>query len=198
MDYLPALNDLRKAILEEYKDYNARELTTDIWLNESYQAIQMGLDNLGESRDTSYLGTNNDPALVPPVTLPDDPDTFFIVYGVNHAKTDKCTYSNFVIYGSEASNGVIGVDSRQFTGSAVDYIPGHPQSDYLYAWKVSRNANGDPHCVEVPFPAGPNDFHGIGPQDPVFIGFRAYLEKETEVGPAWQELVYDRVIVFSK
>ena len=198
MDYLPALNDLRTAILETYKDYNAEEVETDIWLNESYEAIQMGLDNLGESRDTSYLGTKNDPNTVPPLTLPDDPNTFFIVYGVNHVKTNKCTYSNFVVYGAEEINGVIGVDNREFTGSAADYIPDHPQADYLYAWKVSRDANGDPHCVEVPFPAHSNDFHGIDGQSHIFIGFRAYLEQETEVGPAWQELVYDRVIKFSK
>ena len=158
----------------------------------------MGLDNLGESRDTTYLGTDNDPNTVNPLTLPDDPNTFFIVYGVNHVKTGKVTYSNFVIYGSVMINGVIGVDSSQFTGSASDYMPGNSSADYLYAWKVSRHANGDPHCVEVPFPAHSNDFHGVGPASPLFVGFRAYLEPGTKVGPVWQELVYDRVIRFSK
>lgn len=198
MDYLPSLSELRKAILNKYKDYKARELTTDIWINESYPAIQMGLDNLGESRDTTYLGTNNDPNIANPVTLPDDPNTFFIVYGVNHVKTGKVTYSNFVIYGSVMINGVIGVDSSQFTGSASDYMPGNPGADYLYAWKVSRHANGDPHCVEVPLPENSNDLYGIGTDAPVFVGFRAYLEPGTKVGPVWQELVYDRVIRFSK
>jgi len=198
MEYLSALDDLRRAILDTYKDYTAEEPVTDIWLNESYSAIQMGLDNLGESRETTYLGTDNDPNIANPVTLPDDPNTFFIVYGVNHMKTGKCTYSNFVIYGSPVSNGVIGVDSWQFTGSASDYIPTHPQADYLYAWKVSRHANGDPHCVEVPFPENSGDFHGVGPETPLFVAFRAYLEPGTKTGPAWQELVYDRVIRFSK
>ncbi|MEQ8171560.1 MAG: hypothetical protein ABRQ38_21910 [Candidatus Eremiobacterota bacterium] len=198
MDYLPSLNKLRKAILNKYKDYKAQELTTDIWLNESYEAIQMGLDNLGESRDTTYLGTNNDPDIANPVTLPDDPNSFFIVYGVNHVKTGKCTYSNFVIYGSIMINGVIGVDSRQFAGSASDYMPDDAGADYLYAWKVARQANGDTHCVEVPFPETSGDLHGIGAEEPVFIGFRAYLEPGQKVGPVWHELVYDRVIKFSK
>jgi len=31
----------------------------------------------------------------------------------------------------------------------------------------------------------------------MYLGFRAYLERETKVGPAWQELVFDRAIRFT-
>jgi hypothetical protein len=38
--------------------------------------------------------------------------------------------------------------------------------------------------------------HGIEPDQPLFIGWRAYLEKATKTGPAYSEIVYDRAIKF--
>jgi len=39
---------------------------------------------------------------------------------------------------------------------------------------------------------------GIELDKEAFVGFRAYLEKETKVGPFWSELLYDRVIRYSR
>ena len=91
-------------------------------------------------------------------------------------------------------NGVASVDSRTYQDSADDYIPGHPQAHYLYAWKIARNSYADPHCLEVP--VGPQRY-GIGLDEKILLFFRAYLEKATQVGPAHNELIIDRVIIFS-
>jgi len=45
-------------------------------------------------------------------------------------------------------------------------------------------------------PTGPKA-HGVGLDEPAFIGFRAYMEPATRVGPNYTEILYDRVIKFS-
>lgn len=191
MDMMPAVEDLRKAILAAYPDYEATELQTTQWLSEAYESIQGNENVLGESRDTSYLRTIVEDEFL----LPDNPDDFLIVYGVNHEVTGKAIYSNFVIYGASYFNGVASVSSDTFLNSAADYINGHEKEKYLYAWKVKRSADGEIHCLEVP--TGPQAY-GIPLDSKVFVGFRAYVEPETEVGPAYNEIIYDRVIHFTK
>lgn len=186
LNLLDSLEDLRIAILEKHRDKNASELDTSIWLMEGYDAIQSGIDVIGENRDTIYLRSEQ-------FTLSNDPREYLIVYGVNHAATGKSSYSNFGIYGTEAINGVGAVSNHDFAGTAEDYIPGHPDAKYLYVWKVARNTSGDPRCLEVKWGIGAE---GIDLDQTAFIGFRAYLEKITGVGPSWVEVVYDRVIKF--
>jgi len=87
----------------------------------------------------------------------------------NPAATGKATYSNFGVYGAKAINGVGAVSNHDFTGTAEAYIPGHPAAKYLYVWKVTRRALGDPRCLEVKW----------------------------GIGPYWSEVLYDGVIKFS-
>lgn len=190
MDLMPSVEDLRKAILAKYSDYDAAEYQTQQWLPEAYESIQGDTDVLGESRDTSYLRTD----VATEFTLSDDPNDFLIVYGVNHQATGKCIYSNFVTYGAKYFNGVASVNNDTFAGSAANYIPGNENEKYLYAWKVARNANGDLYCLEVP--TGPQSY-GIPLTDSIFIGFRSYVETATKVGPAYNEIIFDRVIHFT-
>lgn len=187
LDLLPQLDALEDAILARYGPENATMLGTSIWLLEGYDAIQRGVDVIGENRDTVYLRSEN-------FTLGDDPDEFLIVYGVNHAAAGKAVYSNFGIYGADILNGVDAVSNHDFTGSAGAYLPKNPDAAYLYVYKVARHAGGDPACLEVSAEGGAS---GIGPDQEAFVGFRAYLEEETLVGPYWSELVYDRVILFA-
>jgi hypothetical protein len=185
------LHSLRRAILDKYQaDYIPVELQTNIWLNESYEAIQQNLDNLGESRDTTYLGTD---AFILPM------DAFAIAFGVNHARIGKCSYSNIVVYGNQLDNGVISVADDEFAGSAKDFLDG-AASEYLYAWKFTYDSsqNGQPHCTVIPngLTAGLLPPYYVEADDYIYLGFRAYLEPTTKVGPAWHELLFDRVIVF--
>lgn len=181
-----ALNDLREAILKENKGANVTELTTQVWLYEGYDALQKGIDVIGENRDTTYLRTNN-------FTLGNSTKDSLIIYGVNHVMTGRATYCNFGIYGADILNGVGAVSDMNLTGTADKYLPGNPAAKYLYVYKVSRNCN-ESNCLFVPWG---KKAHGIELNRPAFIGFRAYLENATKAGPSWSEIVYDRVIEFS-
>jgi hypothetical protein len=187
VDLQPALEDLRKAILAKYSNLAADEFETSVWLPESYDAVQRELYVAGESRDTTYLRCDT-------LTLGDNPDEFIIVYGVNHAASGKATYSNCNFYGEAGWNGVAGIHSTEYTGSAQEYLPGNPLAKYLYVCKFARSCGPEKTCVEVP--TGP-EAHGVALDEPAFIAFRAYMEPATRVGPAYSELLYDQVIKFS-
>ena len=202
IDLLPAVEDLRKAILAKYSNLAATELVTYVWSHDGYECIQSRIDTTGDTRDAAYFSTldalamsqPDDPRRVQASTLPDDPNEFFIIYGVDHEVTGKATYCNCNVIGLEYFNGVANVFDSEWKGSAEDYVPGPPEAKYLYAWKVSRRSNGDPHCLEVP--TDPSHY-GIGLDERIWLFFRVYLERATRVGPAWNELVLDRVIKFS-
>lgn len=187
LDLMGDLEELRRAILEKHGELQATELETSIWLLEGYDAIQRGIDVLGENRDTSYLWTDQ-------FRLGDDPQEFLIVYGVNHAALGKATYNNVSVYGFDIKNGVAGVDNTKLEGTAEEYLPDNPNAEYLYVWKIARSADGNPRCLEVP--TGPGAY-GIPLDAQCYVAFRAYQEKETQVGPYWFELLYDRAIKFS-
>jgi hypothetical protein len=85
------------------------------------------------------------------------------------------------------------ISDLDFNGTAEAYLPDNPNAKYLYVYKIARHANGDPHCFEVP--TGPGGY-GIGLDQPLFIGWRSYLEKATKTGPSFSEIVYDRAIKF--
>ncbi|MCX6005415.1 MAG: hypothetical protein NT082_07080 [Chloroflexi bacterium] len=201
LDLLPAVEELRHAILSKYENLQATELPTYVALPEGFTATQSKINTMADNRDSAYFSTvevdawtkKDDCRRDAAFALPDSPDDFVIIYGVNHEITGKATYSNCVVYGLQYLNGVAGIDSRTYKGSAADYIPDHPQSQYLYAWKIARKGNGDLHCLEVP--VGPQRY-GIGLDDRLMLFFRTYLEKATKAGPAYNELVLDRVIKF--
>ena len=186
-DLLGALEELRQAILAKHGAANATELATSVWLYEGFDAIQRGINVIGENRDTSYLRSED-------FTLAADPDEFLIVYGVNHAATGKATYSNFGVFGAAGLNGVGAVSNFDFTGTAEEYIPGNPVAKDLYVWKVSRSCDGGANCLTIPWGV---KAYGVDLDKPGFVAFRAYLEPQTKVGPSWSEIVYDRAIKFS-
>ncbi|MBN1376240.1 MAG: hypothetical protein JXA01_08805, partial [Dehalococcoidia bacterium] len=187
IDYQPALDDLRKAILAKYSNLAADELITSVWLPESYDAVQTETYVAGESRDTVYLRSEA-------FTLGNDQDEFVIVYGVNHAASGKATYSNCTFYGDKGWNGVTGIFSTEFEGTAEQYLPGNPLAKYLYVCKFARNCSSEKACI--PVPTGPKA-HGVALDEPAFIGVRAYMEPATMVGPIFTELLYDKAIKFS-
>ncbi len=186
-DLKPALEDLRTALLARYGNLAAQELGTRVWLTESFDAVQTETYVAGESRDTVYLRSDT-------LKLGNGPDEFVLVYGVNHTIAGKATYANCNFYGEKGWNGVAGIYSTEYAGSAEQYLPGNPLAKYLYVCKFARNCDNDKNCVTVP--TGPGAF-GVGLDEPAFIGFRAYLEPATRVGPINTELLYDRVIKFS-
>jgi hypothetical protein len=186
LDLMPALNDLRQAILQKYGLANATELSTHLWLTEGYDAMQRGLNVIGVTRDTVYLNSTL-------FTLGEAPGEFLIVYGVNHAASGKAIYSNLGVYGLRLENGVVAVNNSRLTGTAEEYLPDNPAAKYLYVWKLARHCDNDSYCTEVPYG---QKSRGIELNETAFMGFRGYIEKETAVGPDNREMAYDRVILF--
>ena len=199
-DLMPALDTLESAIIAANPGYQADKLQSGIWLLEWLDGFQRGTNLIGECRDTVYLKTRD-------FKLGDGPEDFLIVFGVNHEATGKSTYSNFSLYHSAMELGMAGKNSRELSGSADRYDLGKYQamSKYLYAFKVARNCGGLPatECLEVKqIPVGNCLFGDCCPRgsldDDLFLGFRAYVEPETGVGPNWFEILWDRAIHFKK
>ncbi|MDD1752772.1 MAG: hypothetical protein LUQ38_06775 [Methanotrichaceae archaeon] len=210
-DLVDDLQELRKAVLNQYSGLNATELPTSQIVLVGSDGIQRGIDSMIPDNDACYLWTGNQtissstppfPNLSlyydflrnPPVTLGNDTNEFIIAYGVNHVATGKAMYSNFGPYGADVWNGVGAISDADFNGTAEKYLPDNPNAKYLYVYKVARNCSGDSHCYEVPY--GPGGY-GIGLDQPLFIFWRSYLEKATKTGPTYSEIVYDRAIKFS-
>ncbi|MBK8595309.1 MAG: hypothetical protein IPN83_06905 [Holophagales bacterium] len=192
LDLTPEVASLRKAIAARYPEMKGDDLRPATWLEESFVGLQRDIDVLGESRDTVYLRNEGTFSLAD--------DEFAIVYGVNHERTGKATYSNFAVYDACNACPYASESSRRFAGSAIDFFP-DPKArpthvDSLYAWKVARNCGGDPNCTTVPVPVD-GCGQGIAKAGQMFVGFRAYVEPETKIGPAFSELYYDRVVRFT-
>jgi hypothetical protein len=123
-----------------------------------------------------------------------------VVYGANHEATGKATYSNAGVYVNKDAEdvdlllGIVGQQSAQFKGTANDWLKGNPEADKLYVWKFARDCKGDTHCTTVTSDCARVDLNL--PKPNLWIGWRAYLEPSTKVGPAFTEIVYDQAIVF--
>ena len=202
MDLVPAMERLRLAILARYGgEFDAAELDTLLpdAFPEGYPAIQRHVvyqgpgreGSAGYGRDASYLASSW-------FDLPDD--AFAVVYGVDHAATGKATYSSVSVYLDQTLDiGVATADSADFAASphsAAPFLPGDPAADTFYVWQVRRDCTGVSNCLEAKS-LEPACERKVGADAPVRLGFRAYAEPATRVGPADAELVYDRVIVFT-
>jgi hypothetical protein len=209
-DLTDDLEQLREAILNEYGNLTATELPTSIPILGGSDAIQRGINADIPDNDACYLWSINQSVSqqTPPffdvsktwpflrdqaVTLGNDSNEFIIIYGVNHVATGKATYENFAPYASNSIKGSGMIGDSDFNATAEAYLPDNPNAKYLYVYRIARHANGDPHCFEVPY--GPGAY-GIGADEPLFIFWRAYLEKATKTGPSYSEIVYDRAIKF--
>jgi hypothetical protein len=190
MGLMPALQELRQAILKKYSNLKGADLKTSVWLTDGYDGLQTQVNEYLPTRDTIYLRTD------PIFNLTDDPNSFAIIYGVNHAATGKATYGNASAY--PAPNlllGVASVNSSKYAGTAAAYLPGNRQAESLYVWKVARNCAGDPQCLEVKLNRACSRLN-LNDQTGLWLGFRMYLEPQTAVGPAFTEVIYDRALLF--
>jgi len=123
----------------------------------------------------------------------DAPGRYVMIYGVNHAATGKASYSNASIVYSANALGVVAVDSTMMAGSAAVFLPHHPARDQLYAFAFARDCSvaQTPFCITVPADGCP-----LLPTDQTAnVVFRAYLDPATATGPAFNELLVDRVLL---
>lgn len=205
MDLTPGLNQLRQAILDSNGGYNTTEYVTRPIGYDGFDYIQRGANALGDTRDALYLGAGGLPEfdVNDPLTLRED--EFLIAYGPKHVATGKAIYTNINVYASDPQLPVGSVFYDKFEGSADAYVPG---ADRLYVYKIKRHCNGEPYCLELtPPPYQPcTPWCGTSSDCPPFalgddtrlgVIWRNYVEPQTNVGAAFTEVLYDRLIKFS-
>jgi hypothetical protein len=187
---------IRDALVRQYgKDYEMEELPSRIAVTEGLTAYLDGRNAEGDNPDAAYLMTGD-------FTFESDED-FCVVYGVNHTRSGKATYSNVVLYAKPWLAGIASIYDRSFEGSAEGYVPAEvADPDDFYVFKLARPgwALADGHTVEVPASTGNprGRCYGADAGQPLFCAFRAYMEPETGTGPAYSELIWDRLMVFHK
>lgn len=155
-----------------------RLLTLPASFMNGFNCIDKNFPCLGDLSDTTYivggLGVRLEPG----------PDSYILVLGVNHYMTGKATYMNLAPYYIPQALGVDAVDEADLFGSANRYLPRHPYRTYLYAYKIARDCNGDPDCMEIS-----ETFPGVPAGRAMSIMERAYLDPRTGIGPAYNEII---------
>lgn len=189
------LDTIRTNLINQYKDdYTYEELSAEIAVPEGMTAYLNDTNAQGDNRDAAYTMTSD-------FTLDSDED-FIVVYGVNHAKTNKATYTNTVLYSRPMLNGVVSVYDSAFEGSADEYVSEDCENqDSYYVCKLARSkADEADHTATIPYSEGNPDgeYYGVDNGDTLFLAYRSYLEPETGVGPSYYEYLYDKAIVFHK
>lgn len=193
-----AVNDLyhlRNEIIKKYgsPEHNHVDLDTNIWVIDGYEGILQDVNVYGDNTDALYLKTDN-------FRLTTD-DDFVIIYGINHEKTGKALLCQDSFYGAELWNGVAGsFHTVEFPNSAAEFFPeGYENAKYYYAFKMARKVDED-RVVVIPYSEGNplGSAYGVDNNEDAYIGFRIYQDKETKVGPALYDVIWDRVILFTK
>lgn len=188
------LDHIRAALMRQYgKDYDVEELSCRIAVTEGLTGYLAGCNSQGDNPGAAYLMAGD-------FTFESDED-FCVVYGVNHVRSGKATYSNVVLYAKPWLAGIASIYDKDFEGSAEGYVPAEAADpDDFYVFKLARPGwnLADGHTVEVPYSTGnpKGACYGADAGQPLFCAFRAYMEPETGTGPAHAELVWDRLMVF--
>jgi hypothetical protein len=193
----PALDELERAIRRAHLGRTPRAL---VMLPASAVDFRLDPDRciaeyascLGEVTDTTYSAG---PAAVVAgggtLLLSDDADDFLIAYGVNHEASGKATYSNVIVQNQARLAGVASMTSREMAGSAVRYLPDHPDAASLFAIKIARRCEGESYCLELA-----TEFPGIPLDESLAFTFRAYLEPGRSLSAAPDELLTERLLHF--
>lgn len=188
-------NYLRNEILNKYgsPEFDHVDLNTSPWILDGYEGILQDVNVYGDNTDALYLKTDN-------FQLTTD-DDFVIVYGINHEQTGKATLCQDSFYGAELWNGVAGsFHTVEFPNSAAEFFPeGYENAKYYYAIKMARKDDGD-RVVVIPYSTGnpKGSAYGVDNNQEAYVGFRIYQDKETKVGPALYDVVWDNAILFTK
>ncbi len=178
---------LEKTLFNEYdSNYSVSLLHPSMWLVEGYEAIQEEKDVLGEVRDALYMRTES---------FNFNKDDIVVAYGVNHTKTGKSVYTDVSCYRDSLFAGFGGIEDYQFAKTARKYFSDTTTADYFFTYKFTRfPLPGETNVFVVPQDTARN-MMGINYGDKSFLGFRAYIDTLTDVGPSPEELIYDRALL---
>ena len=180
----PAVDRLEAAILAAHPTYMiARDLMVTDGAVDPAACIADGSPCFGDNRDTIY------PAAGPFVLGPTD---MLYVLGVNHAATEKATYSSVSVYAIDHLVGVAAVTSREWTGSAETFLPGDPDAPSLFAWRIARDCGSETQCLQIENGMCPD---GVAPAGLMALAFRAYVEPGTATAADPSTLVRERALL---
>lgn len=197
MDLVDDVDELRASIIAAHPGLHATDFGSKPVGYEGYDYIQQGINPGADTRDNLFLAAGYIPEFGSKSEITLAEDEFLVVYGVNHFATGKAAYASFNVYASDKAKLSIGqVFHDEYANTAATYMAsGGSAVSKLYAYKVSRDCSGEPSCVTLRV----DDCPKLTITDNTVLGFffRMYLEPATAVGPAMQEIVYDRVIKFS-
>lgn len=191
------LDYLRNQIIKKYgsEGYDHVDLKSNFWILEGYEGIFQDVPVYFDNRDAVYLKTDN-------FKLETD-DDFVIIYGVNHLQTGKATFFNTSFYGAEHWNGVVGANitnESQSNYSAKEYFPSnYENSNFYYVLKMARKKEEGNEAI-IPYSTGnpQGSAYGVDNNEEAYVGFRIYLDKETKLGPAPFDIIWDHAILFTK
>lgn len=177
-----ALLALDAAILDAFADREVVVLPAiPVW-QETLTCIDTLLTCAGDIRDRY--------AAVSPYMTLSGSDEVAVVWGVNHERAGKASYSSFSVVTEVHGIGAAAVDSVAMVGTARHWLPDHALADDLYAMVVARDCAGRAEpCLEVP-----TGCPGPELEEQVRITVRAYLEPATGAAPLAEELLLDRVM----
>jgi hypothetical protein len=195
-----ALTALEQAIIAKYPGYTATAIKMTA-LPEGYHCLENLQNCLADNRDTVYIAPGYNTITFQPfqdLTLKKDSGEFYVAYGVIHPEVNKATYSNISVMGLGRRAAPVRVSNQDMAGSARKYLgsgadPG--TADKIYALKIARpgGCGGESFCKEVEYVCG----DGIPSDEDIALVFRAYVEPAAAVGPAWGEIILDRILKFT-
>jgi hypothetical protein len=124
----------------------------------------------------------------------------YIIYGINHEKTNWARYSSVTAYHYEKLVGLHSASSqKEYVDSASIYLGKHHYlSQYFFAFRYSRNCTHsqineeDIFCYEVPV-------EGLGSvpnNGNIFFIERMYVNPKTKTGPIYEESIPAKMIHF--
>lgn len=190
------LENLEYEIYREHRHKNNRikrhcyKLDVKTWMYSGGDtAIKNGANVLGETNDTLYLQSQSFKLCK---------DDLIVVYGVNHEVSGKAIYANVSCYGSDKINGIGGVTSskidkngsdekncKSYYGSAKRYLRGDNEKFYALTFISDQNEyyKNSEYIFKIPKPKDKKGLEGHNIGDPVFMGFRMYIDPQTHLGP---------------
>jgi hypothetical protein len=180
----PALDELTATVEAHYRPLDMKRRRTLTLNLIGRNCLERGTLCLGDVSDTAYSTSI-------PARLSDHPKDFFVVVGVHHEATGKASYINLGVYHTRRLMGIGAVTGDELAGSAERYLPNHPASKYLYAYKFARDCRGEPFCFDVP-----TGERGVPLAMALNFIERPYLEPGTEIGPLTSQLLEPRALHF--
>lgn len=207
MGLMGKLDEIRDGIISRYTSQGyvvAAEYTSAPGSYDGYDFIQRMRRAFLDCRDTIYVGAGAE-AFPENADITVTDDEFLVVYGVNHTATGKASYMNLNAYAKPSQLAIGSVFDTDFAHSADAYLSaGDAAASSMFTYKISWQCGDEPFCLQMASGDCAN-LHLDGPDHAadrattkLAFGTRAYLEPATSVGPAFTEVVYHRMIKFSR